>query len=46
MNAPYLGLKQQSIPLIQHLVVSFIPIIRSEYSLKDDIEIGLSENGG
>jgi len=45
-NAPHLEVMHKSIPLIQHLVVSFIPIIRSEYSLKDDIEIGFSENGG
>jgi hypothetical protein len=43
-NAPHLGAMHQSIPLIQHLVVSFILTIRSEYSIKDDIEVGRTEN--
>jgi hypothetical protein len=45
-NAPHLEAMYQSIPLIQHLVVSFILTIRSEYFLKDDTEIGHNENGG
>jgi hypothetical protein len=45
-NAPHLEVMHLSIPLIQHLVVSFILTIRSEYSLKDHIEVGHSENEG